>query len=96
MKEKQKLDHKELAQAARYSAGWTMKHCLDRDDEEEYHYGATHIDVLQVALNIGGGEWTRAKSLGDKSIFIGHNTSFFVNASKLNCIYFTDIMKKPT
>ncbi|KAL3498489.1 hypothetical protein ACH5RR_041221 [Cinchona calisaya] len=63
-------------------------------DDEEETYGATNFGVIQLDLNKS--IWEKVTSLGEKAIFLGHNSAFSVDATsfsgviKSNCIYFTD------
>lgn len=61
--------------------------------KKDYCYGTYEFVVLELDLSTSN--WTPIKSLGTKSLFLGHNSSMFIDAStnphcKFNYIYFTD------
>ncbi|KAK9216721.1 hypothetical protein WN944_008731 [Citrus x changshan-huyou] len=61
--------------------------------EDECFYGTYEFVVLE--LDISTSNWTPIKSLGTRSLFLGHNSSMSIDAStnfhcKSNCIYFID------
>ncbi|KAK3012547.1 hypothetical protein RJ639_009338 [Escallonia herrerae] len=62
------------------------------EDNCELTYGTTSFQVFEVDLSNDG--WTEVKNLGNRALFLGHNSSFSVEAShecvKANCIYFAD------
>lgn len=59
---------------------------------DNWSYGTTRFQVL--GLDFLTNTWTEVENLGDRALFLGHNSSFSVDASishcKANCIYFTD------
>ncbi|XP_044486928.1 putative F-box protein At5g55150 [Mangifera indica] len=57
---------------------------------EDGPYGTTGFKVFQVDL--GNNKWTEIKDLGNRTLFLGYNSSFSEEAlyCKANCIYFTD------
>ena len=55
------------------------------------NYGTMGFKVFEVDL--GGGKWKELKSLGNRALFLGNNSSISVEASdfsgcRANCIYF--------
>ncbi|TXG51284.1 hypothetical protein EZV62_023808 [Acer yangbiense] len=67
---------------------------IDEEAEEErYTYGTYAFQVFKVYLSTN--TWIEIKDLGNRAVFLGHNSSFSFEASdisgcKSNCIYFTD------
>ena len=62
-------------------------------NEDEVTYGCNGFQVYE--LNLSEKTWMEVKSLENKALFVGHNTSLCLPAStiygcKPNCIYFTD------
>lgn len=60
--------------------------------KDEFSYGTYGFVVLELDLSTSN--WTPVKSLGTRSLFLGHNSSMSIDASsnphcKSNCIYFT-------
>lgn len=60
---------------------------------EEYTYGTTGFQVFEVDLS--NNKWKEIKNLGNRCLFLGHNSSMSIDASndphcRRNCIYFTD------
>ena len=56
-------------------------------------YGSDAFHVLEVDLS--SNKWSQVKNLGNRSLFLGDNSSFSVevldiSSLKPNCIYFTD------
>uniref|UniRef100_A0A2N9J328 KIB1-4 beta-propeller domain-containing protein n=1 Tax=Fagus sylvatica TaxID=28930 RepID=A0A2N9J328_FAGSY len=78
----------------------------EQNPRGKYHCGVGHVvessgtfvascttRVYEVGLD--GGEWKELKSLGDRALFLGYNSSISVEVSdfsgcKANCIYFTE------
>lgn len=65
--------------------------------EDECFYGTNEFVALELDISIGN--WTPIKSLGTRSLFLGHNSSMSIDAStnfhcKSNCIYFTNDFPK--
>ncbi|XP_050212371.1 F-box protein SKIP23-like [Mercurialis annua] len=63
------------------------------DMEPHLFYRTTRFDVLRLDLN--GPRWLSMRSLGDKALFIGENSSLSLSASDFpgcmaNCIYYTN------
>ncbi|KAL3498807.1 hypothetical protein ACH5RR_041539 [Cinchona calisaya] len=62
------------------------------DDEETY--GATNFRVIH--LDLVKSDWKEIRNLGERAIFVGHNSALSVDVAsfpgiiKPNCIYFTD------
>ncbi|KAK3026402.1 hypothetical protein RJ639_041414 [Escallonia herrerae] len=57
------------------------------------NYGTTSFRVIQ--LDLRHNKWSTINNLGKRALFLGYNSSFFVETSdkvgcKGNCIYFTD------
>ena len=66
---------------------------LEKPRIDNWTYGTTEFKVFEVDL--GGGKWKELKSLGNRALFFGHNSSISVEAfdfsrCRANCIYFTD------
>ncbi|KAJ4713311.1 F-box protein [Melia azedarach] len=61
-----------------------------------YIYGTYDFQVFEVKLlsSSSSSSWTEIKDLENKSIFVGHNSTFFkashISGCKPNCIYFAD------
>ena len=58
---------------------------------DNWTYGTMGFEVFEVDL--GGGKWKELKSLGNRALFLGNNSSISVEASdfsgcRANCIYF--------
>ncbi|KAK2984977.1 hypothetical protein RJ640_028816 [Escallonia rubra] len=63
----------------------------DFEENSELTYGTTGFQVFEVEISNGG--WKEVKTLGGRALFLGHNSSFSVEAHgciKADCIYFTD------
>ncbi|KAL5855660.1 hypothetical protein ACOSQ4_005462 [Xanthoceras sorbifolium] len=66
---------------------------ISREGTNLSNYGSSRFQVFEVDL--GTMTLYEIKHLGDRALFLGHNSSFSVDASALlyckpNCIYFTD------
>lgn len=64
-------------------------------DEYRIRPGSQEFRVFKVDLFSDGCRWEEIQSLGDNALFLGHNSSISVEASKFpgikpNCIYYTD------
>ncbi|KAL9993749.1 hypothetical protein Hdeb2414_s0008g00267881 [Helianthus debilis subsp. tardiflorus] len=70
-----------------------------KHDEEYIRYGPYSTKSFQCfELSLDDGKWSKITSLGDKSVFLGFNSSFAMNAGrgmKPDCIYFTDDHYEP-
>lgn len=87
-----------LAESSPSAAGNVQLFIVARDGiyvRDDGEYGAKKFRVIQLDLTNGRGE--EISSLGDRSIFVGHNAAFSVDATtsfpgviRPNCIYFTD------
>ncbi|KAJ9563649.1 hypothetical protein OSB04_008809 [Centaurea solstitialis] len=68
-------------------------------DYEYGRYGPYRTKKFECfLLGLEDEKWSKATSLGDKSVFLGFNSSFVVNAGggvKGDCIYFTDDLYEP-
>ncbi|XP_022773116.1 F-box protein At2g26160-like [Durio zibethinus] len=58
-----------------------------------HDYGTTGFRVFE--LDVEDGMWKRVNSLGNRALFLGHNSSFSIQVTsnsgcKADCIYFTD------
>ncbi|KAK3019309.1 hypothetical protein RJ639_004629 [Escallonia herrerae] len=62
------------------------------EDNCNYTYGTTSFQVFEVDLSKNGR--TEVKNLGHRALFLGHSSSFSIEASheciKADCIYFVD------
>ncbi|XP_021863230.2 uncharacterized protein [Spinacia oleracea] len=75
---------------------------IKRLDEDAYTYWTQTFDVFE--LDLDDGKAKRVENIGNRAIFVGHGSTFFVEADsdevqlqtsnkrgcKSNCIYFTD------
>ncbi|KAF8369923.1 hypothetical protein HHK36_032042 [Tetracentron sinense] len=67
---------------------------VNRGTEEEALLYQT-MEFRVAELDVSNGKWVEVKNLGDRAMFLGHNSSICVAVSdfprcKANCIYFTD------
>lgn len=65
----------------------------DDGNDEVLRYGTRGFQVFEI--NLGTSRWKEIKHLGNRSLFLGHNSSISLDVSnnphcKPNCIYFTD------
>ena len=76
---------------------WTYDNLFPKDSNskkpriDNWTYGTMGFKVFEVDL--GGGKWKELKSLGNRALFLGNNSSISVEASdfsgcRANCIYF--------
>nr|GEX34882.1 hypothetical protein [Tanacetum cinerariifolium]GEX35167.1 hypothetical protein [Tanacetum cinerariifolium] len=67
-----------------------------RDDDTEQHYETYMTKSFKVfEYDLASEKWSRVEDLGSKALFVGFNSSFWMEedpagAIKGNCIYFTD------
>lgn len=68
--------------------------------EYEYsRYGPYRTKKFECfVFSLEDGKWSKVMSLGDKTVFLGFNSSFAINGGggmKSDCIYFTDDLYEP-